>query len=324
MKEKFYKPSNQFSFLGFLLLIISTAVVGSVLSIPYLYLNRVCPYIYLTILVACGYGLVLGLIAGKFIKALKLRNPSLAGFAMLIGGAIFTYFKWAFYVFMDLEKYSDYWGLTEKVPLLNILKKPQALWEVIVAINEEGRWGIGRSATTYVNGTFLWVVWIAEAALLIGLPIFLAMIRCGEPFIEKENEWAREFKKGAFIFEYYNAAAYKPAIVLNPNEIFNHRSTQFLPKGGNYVILNLRHSFDFTENYITLSEMRYNVKNKRYDSIKVFQYLAVDFDFVDRLFDHCNVQKPFVSRNNYKNAVAVEMPSTEMNISQTMTDIEPK
>lgn len=307
--ENYYKPSNRFTFLGFIMLVVSTAIIGSLLSIVYLKINQLCPFIYLTILIACGYGFVLGFVANFFVKTLKLRNPGLAILAMLIGGLIFTYFKWSFYILNDWRMISEQMEWKFDLTIFDILKDPKLLWQDIVNLNSEGRWGIGSNPTSNISGVALWIVWAIEAAMLIFIPAEMVKRRSSEPFIENENEWAKEYKNGVFNFEFFDLRKKKGLISNNPSEIFNFKSISFIPQAENYVSLLLRHSEDFNECFITLSNSDYNKKNKKNEKHEIIQYLRVDAGFVSRLFDYCGQPKPFASAYNYQaNSMPVTAP----------------
>ena len=56
MTSKYYAPSQQSSVAGFFSIFFGVAIIGSAISIPYLFLIRVCPYIKLTIIVTILFG----------------------------------------------------------------------------------------------------------------------------------------------------------------------------------------------------------------------------------------------------------------------------
>ncbi len=103
--NKYYKQSNNFSFAGFLLTGLSVSVAGILLSMIYILIVGICPVIYLNILLAICFGLLLGFIAGKIVKVFKMRSTPITIFAVVVGLLLSTYFKWAFYDFYDYNKF---------------------------------------------------------------------------------------------------------------------------------------------------------------------------------------------------------------------------
>lgn len=324
MNEKFYKPSNAFTFPAFILLIVSTAVVGSLLSFLYLKINQINPIIILSIAIAFGYGALLGVIANYFIKIFKLRNPMLAVLAVIIGALFFTYFKWAVYSYWDINKlcdevnnlksgnYStsfltklicDDAGISTKSSFTDFLKSPSDLWDYIKYINQDGRWTYKSSHVssdngTLVKGTILWIVWFFEAVILVVVPALMVRERSKRPFIENENNWAEKYKVD-FLFENFNISGKNDMLVYNPDELFTHRALFSVPTGFNYVKANIYHSSDFSECYLTLSKMTYTPKNKNYQHNEVIKYMKIDYIYLNKLFEYFKYQKPFNDPINY-------------------------
>lgn len=105
--EKTYKPSGKFSPAGAIILFLVTAVAGSVLSFIYLKLVSWIPFVYLNILLAAGFGLLIGLLAKLIIRSFKIRNIAVVLIAVLLGGLLFTYVKWSIYDYNDGIKITD-------------------------------------------------------------------------------------------------------------------------------------------------------------------------------------------------------------------------
>lgn len=340
MNERLYKPSNKFSLPAFLIMALSIAVVGSILSFLYLKIVEINPIIYLSILIAVGFGALLGVIANFFIKKYKLRNPALATIAVLIGGFIFTYFKWGLYDYWDgkknvkdfceganiteeelsdnLEYYNDYLEAYDFIlpepdrTLLDVLKSPSTLINDIKYINKAGRWTI-QSRPSYsstqnnttndnVKGIFLLIIWLSEAAILLGIPIAMAASRTKHPFIEYENEWAQKYET-PFLFANFDLRGRKDMIINSPETLFNVPSIPVITPGINYVKGVLYHSSDFNECYLSLKDATFDPKNKRFNETNVIKYLKIDSNMLNRLFEHCKISKPFTSVNNNYNCV---------------------
>jgi hypothetical protein len=284
---------------------LSIAVVGSLLSFVYLKINQINPIVILSILITFGFGALLGIIANFFIKKFKLRSPALAIIAVLIGGLIFTYFKWGLYVYWDCKKYSFFYSNPDST-LFDFLKSPSKLLDDIKTINEFGRWTYksnSYSSTGHlVNGFILWIVWIVEAAILLITPMAMAASRSKYPFIEYENEWAQKYET-PFLFANFDLRGRKDMIINSPETLFNVPSIPVITPGINYVKGVLYHSSDFNECYLSLKDATFDPKNKRFNETNVIKYLKIDSNMLNRLFEHCKISKPFTSVNNNYNSV---------------------
>lgn len=99
-----YKPSNTFSFVGFILMFISMLITGALLSWLYVILQAVIPLIYLCILITIGFGAAIGGIGVIFVKIYKIRHPMMAVAATLIAMLFVYLFHWCIYVARDYDK----------------------------------------------------------------------------------------------------------------------------------------------------------------------------------------------------------------------------
>ena len=108
MNEKYYKPSDKFSVVGLILMIVCTIAVGMGITFIYLKVNGVCPIVYLCILMAVLYGGAMGGVAYFFIKKFKLRSPMMVIVSLSMALLFTTYFKWALYDSFDRQDQYDY------------------------------------------------------------------------------------------------------------------------------------------------------------------------------------------------------------------------
>ena len=109
-----YKPSNTFSFVGFILMFVSMLLAGCLLSWLYVVLQAVIPIIYLCVLITIGFGAAIGGIGALFVKIYKIRYPMLAILAALIAMLFVYLFHWCIYVDKDYkDHYYDYLKKTD-------------------------------------------------------------------------------------------------------------------------------------------------------------------------------------------------------------------
>ena len=123
--------------------------------------------------VAVGYGLVWG----------KVRNQPIAVALTSTVSVLALYMSWAEWVSLTLE--SEH---LETINWLKLAARPGLLWSLICAINQDGTWSLGSDPVT--KGTTLWVVWIVEAALVIGLALSIQKAILGlHAFCERCERW---------------------------------------------------------------------------------------------------------------------------------------
>ncbi len=183
------------------------------------------------------------------------------------------------------EWYPDQLGPASYISLIpQILASPSDFWGSINDINSYGTWSFGRSSTTPVTGIMLWIAWIGEIVLLAAMTLLVSVNRVKKPFIEAENEWAKEYKEGIFAFESFDIKANQMMIEENPSFILGARPFYGDFAKSSYVQVDLFHSSDFMENYITLNQVKYDQKAKKLNKTPVITYLRTDSTFFHSLY----------------------------------------
>lgn len=282
-REKYYKSSGKANSLGLLALFLVTVVAGSAISILYLYLVHIIPSIKLCVLLTLVFGGVMGALGGLVCKIFKIRNLALVLIVSAIGILAYTYFKWAAYVSYMFEE-SFISSLTE------LLFDPSELLSRIKLINEEGTWSFGRSGDN-VTGIVLLIFWVLEFVIYAGLHLGLASSGANDPFIEKDNDWAKKFN-AKFNFRDFDLKADRTAIENDPNLILAYFEKPENIVHTTYYEAELFHSKDFSENYLDVSKVEINpTKNSRQES-KEINKLSVSRDFVQNLFDKSGMTIP--------------------------------
>lgn len=213
---------------------------------------------------------------------------------------------YGFYEMMTNEELPAY---LEKRSLPKVLLQPGVMLEQIKDINEEGRWSYSsrpRYSSSYstessaVTGALLWIVWLAEGILIVAFPIVMGKNRSKKPFIEYENDWAEEYDNKMLGFGNFNITKnIRQQIETQPEYLFNYGKAEGTGSRSDYVVAKLYHSRDYSETYMSLVKMTYVPKNRNYSQKEVMKYLRVDFDFVEKLFDFCNISKPFPETHKY-------------------------
>ena len=275
MNHLYYKSSSHVSPTSLLILFLITFLLGSTLSVPYLFLVQKIPLVYVNILLPLLLGLLLGFVTTYIAKDLKVTNKYLGLAACGIGFIGFNIVKWAIYIYNTFE-YTDY-------PFLQTIKEiilsPQIFWKSICYINENNFWGL--ISDMPLSGPLLWLVWIGEIGL-IALPLFsMLSARLEMPFIEQDNEWAEKCTNVA-VFSSFDVKSSKSTIEAEPTILLKEPLLPCPPIGESYVLGEIFQSKDGNENYLLLTE--YNVNSKgQYTRYKRLKYLHVSKNFVNAL-----------------------------------------
>jgi hypothetical protein len=75
----------------------------------------------------------------------------------------------------------SFWGL---------LSHPSIAWDILMSVNAKGAWSIGSGPPP--TGIMLTVVWLAEAAILFGVPFYLVhQAAVEQPFCEQCGHWCK-------------------------------------------------------------------------------------------------------------------------------------
>ncbi len=275
METKYYKASNTFSPISFILILLCTFILGSVISWPYLWLEEKIPFIYINVLIPIGAGILIGFIAGKLAKALKMHSPLFGVISILIGYVGFTVVKWAMYVYKILISEP---GDSFITGTLDVLTNPSGFWSGICLINEYGTWGLSDNST--VSGIFLWIIWILEILLFFGCLAFTFHAQIDIPFDETVNAWANKYPT-EFRFEFFNVNDVVSTIEKNPNALLEYPRLNTTGKV-NYVSATIYQSHDQNANYLTLTKHVLDDKGN-YSNDDVMKYLIVSRDFVNLL-----------------------------------------
>ena len=184
----YYKPSGEVTVAGLAAGLLGGLALGVALAFAYSYIISYVPFIYLNFLCTAGYTAALGASVGFLMKWGKMRNTAVCVFSAMAVTLASFYVSWAVWLAVTIS------GNEFSVSSLTLMQHPLVLWDVILRINETGAWSIGRSKLP-VTGVFLWVVWAAEAlVILIGSPLMAWSVFTSDPFCESCQTWCEEDK----------------------------------------------------------------------------------------------------------------------------------
>jgi len=185
----YYKHSGRFS-IGGLLFGLLTGCAGSlVLAYAYGRGSILIPESHLAAFATVAFGALIGLCTGYGLIWGKVRSQA-ANFAIQAVASTFgIYLSWAVWV-VDIFKKGRAFNHT----WTEYASHPAALWRAICFINQYGTWSLEKGDPT--RGTELWLLWLAEAATVIGLAMLVGHeVLRNHAFCERCESWCRRGTK---------------------------------------------------------------------------------------------------------------------------------
>ncbi len=151
---------------GLVLGLLAGTAAALVLSVIYAYGTLYIPIVQIEFLLTLGFGAAVGASTSNVMHRFHVRNRAIViGAAFLLG-----VFAWAFSWFPWLYGTLDRFGA--EVTIERLLD-PVFVAFSIAGIYENGTWGIGSttssSGSSAVSGVMLGIVWLGEAAAIIGV-----------------------------------------------------------------------------------------------------------------------------------------------------------
>lgn len=193
---------------GILVLLAVVAVLGYCYGL----LMSFIPLIYFNVLIAIGFGMVLGMavrLIDRFSNSRNIKtNYLLAGIA-IVAAVLFT---WSYFLNDVVSESMPSFGGYLLGPL-NALLSPVETFKLIGLINQIGTWGLSEFPVT---GIFLAVVWIAEILIIGFLTFSTAIDKFVAPFSEKENKWFPKYTIDNDFESVPAPATIEPALVEDP------------------------------------------------------------------------------------------------------------
>lgn len=165
--------------------ILGVAYAYAIIFIPLIYVNFLCSIAVGAVLVWLG-----DFCAKKFMiqhpQAVKLMLVMMAGVAFVLSWLTWLgYYAWDSVLFVDMSIEKFFSGL------LNLVQNPDALWDLLLALNESGTRSLGRGSgkTDNISGFLLSLVWLIEALIFFGYPALFGGKQAKKPFDQQKNEW---------------------------------------------------------------------------------------------------------------------------------------
>jgi hypothetical protein len=178
----YYKHSGKFAPQGPILGLLG----GIVFSVPaayfYDYALFTVPEMKLRFLCTIIFGLLLGAVCGAMMCLGKVRSKLVAGIVGFAASFLGFYVSWVGWIRVLC--------INRNIGCSATVFRPLEAWKAVVAVNLQGTWSSGGGAPTH--GVTLWFVWAAEALLILGCGVLLAVgLVQRRPFCERCEQWCK-------------------------------------------------------------------------------------------------------------------------------------
>jgi hypothetical protein len=182
----YYKHSGRFTPQGPILGLLMGVAVSVPAAFLYDYGIVAIPEAKLRGICTLVFGGLIGALAGLGMCWGKVRNGAVAATVGFVSSALGLYLSWDAWVLHLVHP--DRWLFNLTRPATH----PHRLWQAMLAINQVGTWSFG-SGSKPDHGVFLWLVWGAEALLVVGIGTLaaLALVQI-RPFCERCDQWCKQ------------------------------------------------------------------------------------------------------------------------------------
>lgn len=192
-KELYYRYSGRFSPLSLLAGFLAGLAAGFPLAVAYAYLNRYNPIVYFNVFLIAFFGGGAGWAMGWVFRRLRVRNPEAIVWVSLAAMSLSYYVSWGAFACAVYGRGDLFF---------RFLRQPRYLWEVILAMNQEGVHSFTHLKALALwwwtpKGAILWLFWLAEAAAILfaGAAVAWGVVE-EDPYCESCGVWC-ETSKGA-------------------------------------------------------------------------------------------------------------------------------
>jgi hypothetical protein len=177
---EFYRHSGRSGALGVPSATVAGLAAALVLGVVYTYAINWIPFIYVNFFATLGLGFAVGVAVGIGGQLGKIRNTKICAVIGFLCGLAALYIAWAF------------------DPLARIGRDEGIIaWDITTIFSwmkigyDEGFWSLGGAGA--VSGIFVAIVWVIEAAMIVGLSTLMALVYAeDDPFCEDCNAWTEK------------------------------------------------------------------------------------------------------------------------------------
>lgn len=280
--ELFYQESGKINPLRFVMAFISCIIITFILGYVYSIITVIMPIIYFNILFTLGFSFLLIWLAKLFIRIAHIRNKKVRIIFTFAIGFLACYFQWTTYITFAIIGEVPNAGIY--LSHFYLFLNPVTFFTLIAEMIRVGMWSIFGEV---FNGAGLAVVWIIEAVLIMGIPVFAITNSMPVPYSELLGKWYKKFIL-KYDFEYF----FSTKDIISDLKNNPLQTLQNLGKGsGNqHVKIYLFYLKDEERDYLSFESVSYSgsKKNKRNSTFLInnFTITKSDADLIMLNFKH--------------------------------------
>lgn len=176
--DSYYRHSGRFTIGGLVVTLIAGVATGLVLGVTYGIAVWLIPFVYANFLLTIALGMGIGWVVGRSVRTMRVRNVPLAVGVGVISGLVGLHAAWVGWLFA-----LSGWQA--------IFYSPVAIAQLLPILGEDGVWGMSEGAT--VKGVFLYLIWLSEAVMIVGVSAAFAIRALRKtPYCETCGKWMLE------------------------------------------------------------------------------------------------------------------------------------
>ena len=186
---RYYRPAGGFNPAAVALAVVAGSAAAAVVAVVYVYAVRYIPLIKLNVLFTIAAGAAFGAVPAVILKQFKVRSPAATLIACGLVGLVGLYASWVVWEASLLDG-----STADNVKALVLHPSEVVDWGV--KIEPVGTWSMGhgysgsRTESSNVSGTFLLLIWAAEALILVGMAPIIGRSMIGSvPFCDACGTW---------------------------------------------------------------------------------------------------------------------------------------
>ena len=267
----YYKHSGRFSLGGLGFGSIVAGVSGLALAYAYAHGIVLITEVHLAAFATLAFGGLIGVAAGWGMIWGKVRSPRATIAISAVTSAFALYASWAIWIAIVYQRSGG-----KHLNWARLAEHPAIVWALMKWINLYGTWGLSSGAAT--KGWWLWMIWTAEAAVVIAAAIGagFAILR-HRPFCETCSRWGH---RGVRFLLAPSPDVQQLKLQLESNDLRPLEALGPGAKGGDHLIASL-HSCTQCNQFHTLSLTNVTIRRNKIgqahiDTRTIMRQLVVD------------------------------------------------
>ena len=193
-----YKPSGHVGLATWPLLLVGIAASVGLAYCYHLLLGWI-PFIFVSVLITCGLGIVLAMLGGFVVNVGHVRNLMMGALIGILLSTTVIISKYWFQYQRDLDIKTTKMLVDNRIPetkrsqVREILGQ-QIPWQKHLQNRAASGWNIDRGGGggLPIKGAFVYLIWVIEAGIIYYFAVATPASAAGEPYSEKTNRWANE------------------------------------------------------------------------------------------------------------------------------------